>query len=1042
MRSARFVKLACSVFHLQNPEILLVGLFLVIGLTLPFRESVSIAEGLGEEGIHLQQVDQHGVVFVLDVPPAELRDVNIRGLVYQRLSVAGWAETGEPGYPQLPVRTVLVAVPPYAQLSLDVQPEDVTILPGRYRPVPATRLSVNPLKAFPMPRISGNGFIVDELAPAHYAQVEEYPVTWAVLDPPIWIRQQRVAAVHLTPFRYRSADGRIRVARHLRVKLRFDGPIAPSPRGRAVDPYAPSLAEYLLNSGMADRWRLPFRRPESGMPMVGSTTWRPAGHKLFVDHDGLYRLTFTDTLDAGVDVNADPHTFKLFNGGREVAIYVTGEADGSFGPQDEIVFYGQQAHTRLTDRNVYWLVTGGGNGLRMATREGSDSSAAPLATGFPDTLSIEENHVYSSLTPRDRSHDHWFWDSVLAYGAPAVRTYPFTLTQLSEEPFTATLHGVLAGVTSLPAYPDHHTRVYLNGSLLDDQSWDGQTEYVFTGTLPSQALIAGRNTISVALPLEDGLPYDYVFVDRFALTYRRPFRVTGDVLRFASPGSGRWRYRITGLSTPDVVLLDVSDPLRPVRIVSPTVQAGPTYTLTFEDSGLTRHRFLVVGRNRLGKPAAIVPDEPSDLRSPTNGADEIIITHDDFYTSVLPLRDYRAAQGMRVQLVRVQDVYDEFNYGLPDPQAIRDFLAYAYEHWTPPAPAYVLLVGDGTLDPKNYMNTGARDFIPPYLAPADPWINETAADNRYVDVHGDDHFPDMYLGRLPADSVGQATAMVDKIVAYEQHPLDERTGRRVLFVADNADSSGDFAAFSDRIADVLPHGYLPQRVYYGDTHTTVGETRDAIITGINDGRILVQYAGHSAYDAWADEAIFGVSDLPLLENTAVWPIMLPMTCYDGYYLFPGVASLGESIVREARKGAVASWSPTGLGVDTGHDWLAKGFMSALLGGKVDRLGPATMSGLLNLLSGTPNFHELIDTYVLFGDPALHVSRPYCNSLGVSDTNCDCRVDAVDVQAVAARWHSQRGQADYLSREDVNADGQIDLTDVMRVASDWGKTCSP
>jgi len=1039
MRSTRFVKLARLVFPLKVLEVCLVGLLLVTCLTFVFRENSSAAEPLGDENLHLQRVDQHTVVFVLDTPSAELRDVNTQGLAYQRLAVAGWAETAEPGYPQMPVRTVLVAVPPSARVSLDVRPEDVTILPGRHRLLPATRLVIDPLMGYHVPGILGKGFLVGDSA---YARVGEYPRTWAVLDAPIWVRQQRVVAVHLAPFRYRPADGQIRSARHLRVTLRFDGPADHSPSGPSVDPYAPSLNEYLLNGGMADRWRLPFRKPESGVRPVGSPTWRPAGHKLFVDRDGLYHLTFTDTLHAGVDITADPRTFKLFSSGQEVAMYVTGEADGSFDPEDEIVFYGQQARTRLTDRNVYWLVTGGRNGLRMTTRDGSGSGTAPLATAFTDTVPIEENHVYSSLTPRGTPHDHWFWDFVLAYGTPAAKTFPFTLTQRSGELSTATLHGVLAGATSLSAYPDHHTRVYLNGNLVDDQVWDGQTEYLFTGTLPSQALITGRNTISVALPFDMGLPYDYVYVDRFALTYRRPFTATGDPLQFDSPGSGRRRYRIAGLSTPDVMLLDISDPFRPVRIVSPTIQAGPTYTLIFGDDGLANRSFLVVGRNQLGKPIAIVPDEPSDLRSTANGADEIIITHDDFYTSVLPLRDYRVAQGMRVQLVRVQDVYDEFNYGLPDPQAIHDFLAYAYDHWVPPAPAYVLLVGDGTLDPKNYVNTGTRDFIPPYLAPADPWINETAADNRYVDVHGDDHFPDMYLGRLPANSVGEATAMVNKILAYEQHPPDEGAGRRILFVADNADSSGDFAAFSDGIAQVLPPGYLPERVYYGDTHSTTDQANDAIIAGINDGRLLVQYAGHAAYDAWAEEAIFGVSDLPLLKNTTVWPIMLPMTCYDGFYHFPGVSSLGESIVREAWKGAIASWSPTGLGVDTGHEWLAKGFVDALFGGKVDRLGPATMHGLLNLLAGTPNFHELIDTYVLFGDPALRVSPPYCNALGVSDTNCDCRVDALDVQAVAARWHSRRGQADYLAREDVNGDGHIDLTDVMRVASDWGKTCSP
>ncbi len=36
-------------------------------------------------------------------------------------------------------------------------------------------------------------------------------------------------------------------------------------------------------------------------------------------------------------------------------------------------------------------------------------------------------------------------------------------------------------------------------------------------------------------------------------------------------------------------------------------------------------------------------------------------------------------------MVEVQDVYDEFGYGIIDPDAIHDFLAYAYSNWESPA---------------------------------------------------------------------------------------------------------------------------------------------------------------------------------------------------------------------------------------------------------------------------------------------------------------------------------------------------------------------
>ena len=65
-------------------------------------------------------------------------------------------------------------------------------------------------------------------------------------------------------------------------------------------------------------------------------------------------------------------------------------------------------------------------------------------------------------------------------------------------------------------------------------------------------------------------------------------------------------------------------------------------------------------------------------------------------------------------------------------------------------PRYVLLVGDGHYDFKNVTGTPQLNLIPPYLIPIDPWIGETAADNRYVSVDGTaDFMPDMAIGRIP-----------------------------------------------------------------------------------------------------------------------------------------------------------------------------------------------------------------------------------------------------------------------------------------------------
>ena len=137
--------------------------------------------------------------------------------------------------------------------------------------------------------------------------------------------------------------------------------------------------------------------------------------------------------------------------------------------------------------------------------------------------------------------------------------------------------------------------------------------------------------------------------------------------------------------------------------------------------------------------------------STANQADYIIITHSNFWTDAGRLAKWRASD-LRVALVDAQQVYDQFNGGVMSAEAIHDFLAYAHTNWSL-QPKYVVLLGDGSSDIRNYRHA-APTYIPPYLALADPDLGETAADNRFVTITGNDLVPEMHLGRLPANTAG------------------------------------------------------------------------------------------------------------------------------------------------------------------------------------------------------------------------------------------------------------------------------------------------
>ena len=132
----------------------------------------------------------------------------------------------------------------------------------------------------------------------------------------------------------------------------------------------------------------------------------------------------------------------------------------------------------------------------------------------------------------------------------------------------------------------------------------------------------------------------------------------------------------------------------------------------------------VVSSAAINAPDALTEDSASSLFDTANDADYILITHRDVGWDIngdplawlQDLVALRQDQGLRVAIIDIEDIYDEFSYGIKSPQALKDFLSYAYSNWRAPAPQYVLLVGDSTYDPKDHWLEGdTTAYLPTYL---------------------------------------------------------------------------------------------------------------------------------------------------------------------------------------------------------------------------------------------------------------------------------------------------------------------------------------
>ncbi len=896
----------------------------------------------------------------------------VDGRTCREVRVAGLVNAGNP---PLPVSGTLIGIPPGSMPKATVLELESVTVPGAIgvcpsaQPPPASNPTAHP----PSPVHSANW------APGVDGADQLVPETPVELVRAGLLRSQEVAALRFKPVQYEPATLKLHVFTRLRVRVDFEldrrGDARCDGCVEVEGPFEEILRSSLLNYDQARQWRVgPRSAAASGDVKSGPP---PGAFKFLVDRDGLHRLTYAQLYAAGVPVDSeDPRTFKLFNHGSEVAILIPGEADGFFDPGDELLFYGEKTASRHTDVNVYWLDWGGVAGLRMPPVDGTPG-AAQVVADFLATHRLEEDHAYQSGMPSGADDDRWYWDYLLATTGVTDEIELFaTLVGLSTEPGrTATVRGLVRGYS---ADPQHHVQLLLNGLLVDDVYFAATAEHSFEVDVPQDThLLEGTNTLTMRTTADGGITLSTVYVNWFEIDSHRAYTADDDVLVCEGGSTGLWRYEIGGFTTADLEVFDITVPGLPAQIVNfAVVPDGGLFRLSFEHGVSERHRYLVESTDNRLDPVALVEDQPSNLHSPLNGADYIVITHADFAANVQPLADYRALQGLRTLVVDVEDVYDEFSGGVFEPQAINEFLAFAYDNWQAPAPSFVVLVGDGHYDPRDNLARGETVWLPPYLADVDPWMGETAADNRFVTVSGGDILPDMHVGRLPCRTPAEAADMVAKIIAYEQDGSASGWTWRSLFVADNADAAGDFADLSDTLIDrSFPTPYEAHRVYLGLTHTDVGAARAAILSTIDRGCLLVSYFGHAAFNRWAQENLLDMPAIDSLNNGDRLPVMVPMTSLEGYFVHPSpIASdfscLAESIVRAAGRGAVASWSAAGLGVASGHDILAEGLFDAVFVDGIRRLGAATTQAKIRLFETGGGHLDLIDTYILFGDPAL------------------------------------------------------------------------
>ncbi len=957
------------------------GLLFWLGIALLSQD----AAAQSGPGLTLLRADARGLELLWETPAYGIEPVEIEGQTFSRVTVAGLPAINAPGQPELPLLARLIGLPPTGGAVLRLTGVETELVPLPHPPLPAPAVQAVPARQpglmpplgresrpAPNPALAG----LNGLYPPHLAE----------LGPVQQLRQQRVARLLIHPLRVNPAAGTLEVTRRLRLEIRFDEPAADLLAATATatgGPFERLLTGSLLNPD-AVNWPAPLPpAAAAALATGGQAQVMPLKIRVDARQPGLVSISYQQLQQAGWPVDSlDPRLLQLTTGWprQELALWLPGEADGRLNPGDQLFFYAEPAFSRYTTESGYFLSAGTEPGRRMASRSAS-AAGLPAGTAWR-TATAESSHYYDSLYP-DHRGDYWYWFELHRDKSPSgTFALPLTAPLTSASAATLTVH--LRGFTDpLPAKTNNHrVAVKVNGVSVGEVSWDGKLAVSPGFAVPAGLLKQGSNQVSLSLPGISGVTVEGAWLDALSLRYATGSGGSGQ-LRFEGEATASG-YTLGGWPAGGIALFDVTSPLSPTRLTGFALSGGSSQTLAAGDTGAVPARYLAVPDGQAIAPLAI--EQALSLPEPPGGADVIIITHPNFSGAAARLAAHRQAQGLRVATANVLAIYDAFGSGVIEPEAIKHFLQHAYASWPEPRPAFVVLLGDGSLDFKGYSVFKPVNYIPPYMAPVDPIWGDTAADNQYVTLAGSDDLPEMFIGRLPVNSAAEAETVVSKIIGYESDTFPGGWNARHLFVADNPDLAGNFHTESDAGYNSLTEPFLGERLYFTTAaasepyfYTDVAALRYNFFNQFNRGAAIVTFNGHSSWLNWAMEGIFNyywegnatANDLLSLRNQTRLPLVLGMTCFTSSFHRPEPGTLDEALVRLPGGGAIATWGSTGLGISTGHGALQAGFYEAINGGQRN-LGAVTQAGLLKLYA-TGLHQDLLNTFVLLGDPTLNLN---------------------------------------------------------------------
>jgi hypothetical protein len=914
------------------------------------------------------------------------------------------------GSEDIRTRVISLAVPSYQGNTLSVIGSDFQTITGfSLAPVPVQKI------------VDDMGTTTKTYTTNYVSRGNFFPQQIAQLSNIGMVKNWLTANLVIAPYQYNAGEKTLR--KYTRILLRVDYGFRNFTFDQSGnDEWArASLANY----SVAKRWITPVRLTKSSAvnSVIATGTWI----KMEVVDEGMYKIDASYLRSVGIEPSllASITDVKIFGAdGRNIpenmgaprpadvpqlaVEYVDNNANTKFDNDDYILFYGKGINSwdynaadkefshhmnPYTFSNYYFLTVGT---TAPIIRIGSVSISSPNSNTVKQTLGKvffdEEKYNFNQSgqlwysSPMNANESRVITNKLPGWASGTSVLYKYQL--FSRATATATFimeeSGKLLSSISISGMSD----VDLNDSQSSYAIGTDETVSQIT-TVP--VLTDQRSNIKISYSVSSSVASG--FIDWIRIFYRQNLTAlnNNDQILFDSPDtSGTIEFELKEFSTSAINIYEVSD-ANNVRKMTPrfnetvgSMMFGDTLT-----SGSIKKYWAGTASKYLSPKSAVkIPN--SNLHG-YNGADFIIITHNDFKSEAVRLKAHKESlpglKKLNSVVVDVDTIYNEFGIGMPDPVAIRDFLRYAANNWAI-KPKYVLFFGDASYDFRSILKTD-RSWVPTYqTVQSNDKINTYSNEDffAYLDPNNSTNVSIAH-GRLTPRSSEQARLLVDRIIQYETKPSRGIWKNVITIVADdlwtpNGDEA-DHTIQAETLAEETPKDFEIKRIFeetYPLVFTSAGrrrpDARQAILDNVNQGTLLLNFTGHGNPKVWTHESILTLDDVRTqFTNSDKLTFIVAATCDWGRFDEAGESSSAEEVMFNTKGGAIGVLSATRVVYSTENAETNQQFYSKLFSNSSSiRLGDAYL--LAKNALGNDIF-SLINKqkYFLMGDPTLRLGVP-------------------------------------------------------------------